>query len=62
MNLKTMIKSILYGISLAMAVSILILSYFMDFSCTVNIRFLVIYIVIAIICLTLVGILTINKN
>ena len=62
MKLKSLISSILYGISLAMVISILILSYFMDFSCSINIRFLVIYIAIAILCLTFAGIISIIKK
>ena len=61
MKLKSLINPILYAISLAMVISILILSYFMDFSCAVNIRYLVIYIAIAIFCLTIAGIISIKK-
>ena len=62
MKFKSLIIQILYGISLAMVISILFLSYLMDFSCSVNIKFLVIYISIAILCLTCSGIISIlNK-
>jgi hypothetical protein len=62
MKLNSLINPILYGISLAMVISILILSYFMDFSCSINIKFLVIYIAIAILCLTFAGIFSIIKK
>ena len=61
MKIKILVNPILYSISLAMGISIIILSYLMDFSCPVNIRYLTLYITIAILCLTIAGINSIKK-
>jgi len=61
MKIKSLINPILYAISLAMGISIIILSYFMDFSCSANIRYLILYLTIAILCLTIAGINSIKK-
>jgi hypothetical protein len=62
MKFKKYVKSILLAISLAMGISIIILSYFMDFACSDNIRYIVIYITIALICLSLAGITEVLDN
>lgn len=62
MKIKILINSILYAISLAMIISIITLSFLMDFSCALNIRFLIIYLCIAIFCLTLNGIIIMLSN
>jgi hypothetical protein len=62
MKLKLLINPILYAISLVMGISIIVLSYFMDFSCSINIRYLIVYITIAILCLTLAGINSIKNK
>ena len=62
MNTKMLINSILFGIAIAMGISIVILSFFMSFTCAVNLRYFIIFLAIAIICLALAGINSIKEN
>ena len=62
MKNKTLVNSILFGIAIAMGVSIVILSFFMSFSCSVNLRYFIIFLAIAIICLALAGVNSVKKD
>ena len=61
MNVKTLVNSILNAVALAFGISIIILSFLMDFACAVNIRFFIIFLSIAVFCLALAGIISIKK-
>lgn len=62
MKLKVLINSILYGIALAMGIAIIILSFFMSFSCAINLRYFVVFLAIAILCLAIAGINSFKKK
>ena len=62
MVLKNFVNPILYGIALAMGIAIIILSFFMSFTCAVNLRYLIVFLAIAIICLTIAGINSFKKG
>jgi hypothetical protein len=56
-----LIKSILYAIAIALAISIIILSFFMSFTCEINLRYFIIFLSISVFCLALASILSIKK-
>ena len=58
----TLVNSILFGIAIAMGISIVILSFFMSLTCAENLRYFIIFLAIAIICLALAGINSMKKN
>ncbi len=56
MKLKALVNPVLYAVALAMSVAILILSFVMDFSCAVNLRYFIFFLAIAIFCLAAAGV------
>jgi len=61
MEFKLLLNSILYAAAIALAVSIIILSFLMNFSCAENIRYFTVFLAISIFCLSLAGIISIKK-
>lgn len=62
MKLKTLVNSVLYAVALAMGIAIIVLSFLMDFSCAVNIRYFVIFLAIGLFSVSLAGINSIHKS
>ena len=62
MALKKFLNPILYGIALAMGIAIFILSFFMSFTCAVNLRYFIVFLAIAILCVTIAGINSSKKE
>jgi hypothetical protein len=62
MKNKDLINSVLYAVAFAMGISIVILSFFMSFTCEYNLRAFFIMVSIAVICLALAGINNIKKK
>ena len=61
MEKKTLVKSILYAVALAMGIAIIVLSFFMSFSCEFNLRHFIVFLAIGVLCLALAGINSIKK-
>jgi len=62
MKKRDLLNSIFYGIAIAMAVSLIILTFFMGLTCEYNLRAFFIMLSIAIICLALASINNIFKK
>ena len=61
MKIKLLLNSVFYGIALAMGISIVILSFFMSFSCAINLRCFIVFLAVAVLFLSLAGINSIKK-
>jgi len=61
MENKTLVTSILYAVALAMGVAIIVLSFFMSFSCEFNLRYFIVFLAVGVLCLALAGINNLKK-
>lgn len=61
MKIKVLLNSFFYGIALAMGISIVILSFFMSFSCVVNLKYFIVFLAVGLLSLSLAGINSIKK-
>jgi len=62
MKNRILLNSFFYGIAVAMSISIVILSFFMSFSCEVNLRYFIVFLAVAVLFLSLAGINSIEKQ
>jgi len=62
MRIKILLNSVFYGVALAMGISIIVLSFFMSFSCVVNLRYFIVFLAVAVLSLSLAGINSIKKQ
>ena len=56
MKIRLLLNPILYAIALAMGIAIIVLSFFMSFSCVVNLRYFIVFLAISVFSLALAGI------
>jgi len=61
MKKNTLFSSVLFGIAIAMGLSIIILTFFMEMTCAYNLRAFFTLLSVAVICLSLAGINILRK-